>query len=171
LWFVMIFQAFLALGLLIEVRRLRSLRATSLALPIGSRAPNFSTTDARSAEKVASKVFQSHDHVMLFVSPNCQTCHDLIGGLGALDSVSPIVICRGAKTCDVFLKRLEPDVPLLLDPHGVIFDKYGAQASPTAIVVSENRIQAYGQPRTVTELKELVDSVSIQTASNASVSA
>jgi peroxiredoxin len=158
LWILVIFLLLLVLGILGETRRLRAIGG-SVRLLSGSIAPPFSAVDSRTRRTISNNV-RDGSYLMIFVSPGCGECQELVRSMSKLDTDKFVVISRGdTKAAGVFLEQLPTNTPVLLDPHGEIAEEYGISRYPHAVAVNRGRIHRYLHPQTAAELGELRDSL------------
>lgn len=164
IWILVLFQGLLVLALLRQLTELRRLiEAGGLQaddrLPVGSPAPEFSGVDLRSGEQVRMDSLSWFGGVMLFLSPDCGVCKGLAEGLRqpATDGLPRIVVfCQGEEqACSRFVKRLDPEVHLLVKGAKKTAALYHVSGFPTAIAVDrKQRIVGYGHPENVGDLKD-----------------
>ena len=165
LWVVQMFQIFVAIGLLREIKTMRqSINENGLSkdrLPLGSTAPAFSEYDLQSGQQYSSDQLPSPGGILLFVSPSCPMCLHLVGSLYKLSAEMAsrtIVVGQGNdKDCKIILDRLQVKRPVLLDPTGGLSRRYGASVKPTVVLLSgDRRIRGYAHPQDAVEIEKLV---------------
>jgi hypothetical protein len=165
LWVIQIFQIFVAIGLLREIKTMRqSINENGLSkdrLQVGSMAPAFSEFDLQSGQQYSSNQLPSPGGILLFVSPSCPMCLHLVGSLHKLSSdmaSQAVVVCQGNdKDCKTVLGRLQVKRPVLLDPTGGLSRRYGASVKPTVVLLSgDRRIRGYAHPQEAAEIEKLV---------------
>jgi peroxiredoxin len=130
-------------------------------LPIGSNAPIFEATDHLSDQRVGVQIFRGRGGVILFLTPTCPMCADLVSKLvGAEPNQVAVLlaICRSGRTsCVGFLSQLNRKFRTLVDETGETAKMYDVTAFPTAVVVdSELKIRAYGHPKDLVDITGLV---------------
>lgn len=167
-WILVIFQGLLILALLkqlAEVKKLARLGGVAGAdpLPVGTPAPDFEGIDLRFAKPVTKYLFAGEGGVILFLSPDCGSCLELVDGLrqSALSESLPILtFCQGDESaCASFIKRLGPKIYTLRGDFddGSVAKSYHVDGSPTAVVINPDlTISSYGHPINVAGLKGLL---------------
>ena len=166
IWILVLFQGFLILALLrqlTELRRLLEMGGLHVEdrLPQGSPAPEFEGFDARSGQPVGTRILSGRGGILLFLSPDCTVCRGLVASLRqpAIDALPPIIaLCQGAEqSCGRLVKRLGPEVNLLIKGTHEIAARYRVTGSPTAVVVDDERkIRGYGNPQNIEDLGRLL---------------
>lgn len=84
--------------------------------------------------------------VLLFVSPSCPACYDLVQSFGSAppDRLHVVIAAPSAEAASEWAGRLAlPMDRCTVDPGHAIVDKLGLQATPVAIVVDGGRL-SYG---------------------------
>ncbi len=167
LWALVVFQGLVVLALLRQIGELKRYveqggLPTSNQLPAGTPAPAFSALDLRSRQTTGLERLNGRGGVVLFLSPDCTVCRGLADSLRATaggDALPPVVpVCAGDdKGCGMFLDRLGPAFPLLVDARQQIGRLYHVDGSPTAVVLDERqRVRGYGHPQDARDLHELL---------------
>lgn len=159
LWTFVIFQVMLSLGILAEIRRLRSVGVSGNVspLPLDTLAPVVRGIDMWTGTQTHARAVHGDDHVVLFVSPTCPTCVDLVGSLLSGTERSVVMVCRGAREeCQAMIDgEAAAGIRVFVDPENEIAQAYGANVTPMAVVVSGRRVRGYGRPSTDIELQDL----------------
>jgi hypothetical protein len=166
LWVVVLFQGLVIIALM---RQLASLQiwadqapspAAADRLPAGTPAPRITTRDLRHDTPFDSaSIPASAGAVLLFVSPGCPSCEQLISGTRSLPAAGPPlwVVCKGDEEGSRRLTGvLRPDIPLLYDSTGDIATGFGVTTAPLALLLDgERRVVRYIHPRGNSDLMRL----------------
>lgn len=171
LWALVLFQALIALGLLQRISELRrwlseSRASSATGLAVGTDAPTFSAYDLRAGRSISSATFAGRSAVLLFLSPDCPTCRNLVTSLQSLSprDLSPhalVVICSGEeRACKIFLDYFPSQVSVLLDRDRDTWTLYDVTGPPTAVALDAmGRVQAHGNPSNLEQLRLLLHSL------------
>jgi hypothetical protein len=165
LWILVAFQGLLVVAVLTQLAELRRLAAKG-ALPeedrlrLGSPAPAFSGLDLRSRRTITGERFDGRGGVLLFVSPDCSTCHGLADAVRQADPSwleLLVVVCQGGEAaCTRFLERFGPGVRVLIEA-GQTADLYRVSSVPTAVAVDgRGMVRAEGHPSSLEDLAAMV---------------
>lgn len=158
LWVVVLLMAFLLAGALRQLG-LIALRLgddpgpliTREGLERGSQAPAFTAIDAETGDRVDHTDLESRARMIVFLSPSCVACRNLIVGLNEVvatrgNEFDFLVICRDtAGSCRDFarLRSIRPRV--LVDADGEIERRFEVDATPFAYLVDyEGRVLLRG---------------------------
>lgn len=171
LWLLVVVQALVLLELLREVGLLRlqlppdpGALIPNDGLARGSAAPEFALADARSGRTITEQSLRAPlPTLLLFLTPRCQSCRVLASGLGDFadsvkDEAQVIAFC-GARPADcvAFAEEFALDIPVLADPEQIVFRKYRAARTPSAVLVGgDGRIRLQGIPNEVGHLEGLL---------------
>jgi hypothetical protein len=166
LWVIEGFQTLVTVGLLRQYKILRQAslsdaQNTRNSLPVGADAPGFSLLDLRSGRTHELRSGQGFGRVLLFLSPSCSFCLDIVRRLNRLPSdglLRVVPICFGAeRDCKRLLDRLPDTLPLLSDPSRDVSRRFGFSGVPGAITLTPlGRIRAYSHPTTAEDVLNLV---------------
>ena len=166
LWVLVIFQGLVLIGL---VRTIYGLRRDGGRPADGDRdlrgyeLPAFTARDLN-GERVESWSFGDELTALLFISPSCDSCTLTLAEMEALN-----VRARGRVV--VVCQSTPKDCAELADAHGIRFTVvpdedfvismlFRVNDVPTAVLISENRIQSYGHPMRGEEFKAMFEELS-----------
>lgn len=147
LWVVVVLLTLLLLGLARELGTLRLHLGPSGALvsdeglDIGSKAADFVATEIPTGREISFHAANERSGLLVFISPNCPPCRNLLPGLAAGMSTwerwtTVRVICEGDGNQVKRLREyLHVDLPLLADPLSRIRDAYGQPPTPYAFLI------------------------------------
>jgi|SRR5579883_1482296 len=169
LWLLALLNAVLIIAALHHLTKLRQLvarggLASQERLPLGSPAPEFFADDSNRHQAISLRLFAPRGGILLFLSPSCSVCHDLVKTLNIeadVAEVPPIVaICRGDnQACAKMLGKLDPRIYSVTNPSGAIAVNYRVSGTPTAVFIDEHlKVRGYGHPANIKDLFEFVGS-------------
>jgi peroxiredoxin len=166
LWILVILHSLILLGVVRLVYQLQQTGATTGfsqdgRVSAGQEAPEFSAVDLAGAP-ISSADFAGRLTALLFVSPDCPACTDILDDdMAYLNHKAHghlIVICRAEhEDCARLAEQHGLDVPVVADEDDQVSRLYEVAAVPTAVLINAgNRIQSYGQPdrKTLDEMFE-----------------
>jgi methylamine dehydrogenase accessory protein MauD len=151
LWLLVLVLAFLLAGALRQVG-LMQLRLgddpgaliTDTGLDRGAKAPDFTAVDAESGDLVTLSELSSVPRMLVFASPGCLSCRELIPGLNEVRKTRGdfdfLVICRGdPESCQSFGRMNRLEAPMVVDTNGQIEKDYLVSLTPFAYVLDHER--------------------------------
>jgi methylamine dehydrogenase accessory protein MauD len=170
LWVVVLLLAFLLAGALRQLG-LMQLRLgddpgaliTDTGLERGSEAPDFTGLDSESGEVVRLSELPTVPRMLVFASPGCLSCRELIPGLnevrrtrGELDF---LVVCRGdLESCQAFGRMNRLEAPMVVDSTGQIEKDYLVTLTPFAYLIDhEGRVVIRGIANDWRQLESLLE--------------
>jgi methylamine dehydrogenase accessory protein MauD len=150
LWLVVLFLGFVLWGALRSLAllrwRLEQLEATTpkrigrSGLRPGKKAPDF-TLPTLSGDEVALHLYAKRKLLLVFMQPGCGPCHQITPELKRLSQAGEIqvlVIHKGdAKAVQEWIKRYQPDFPVVLQERFDISRRYEVFATPFAFLIDE----------------------------------
>ena len=148
LWVVVLVLAFLLAGSLRQLG-LMQLRLgddpgaliTDTGLERGSPAPDFTAIESESGELVTLSGLAAKPRVLVFASPGCLSCRELIPGLNEVRKTRKgefdfLVICRGdVESCQGFGRMNRLEAPMVVDTNGQIEKDYQVTLTPFAYLL------------------------------------
>lgn len=153
LWAVVLLQGFVIFVLLRQLGVIYLGTAQGVArdgLPVGQRAPDFTATDLE-GQAVSLADFRGLPLLLIFGSPNCAPCRQLIPDLNLLarerrEEMRALFLSRGeVEQSRRFASELDVQVPVATHPDDDLPDKYKARVTPFAFLIDgEGVIQAKG---------------------------
>jgi methylamine dehydrogenase accessory protein MauD len=172
LWIVMIVFGFLLAGALRQLG-LILLRLgddpgaliTESGLDRGTAAPNFVALNAETElEQTYSAVENKHHRLLIFITPSCLSCRELIPGINEVmdtrqDEFDVVVVCRGDVTsCREFARRQRLKAQMLVDTDGHVHESYEVEVTPFAYVLDdEQRVLIRGVANDWRHLESLLE--------------
>lgn len=145
LWILVVVLAVVVLGLVrqLGVIHLRlgpedKLTTTHEGLDIGSYAPEFTAIDVMHGRKVGLADLKGRHSVLVFISPTCGPCIQLMPHLAVFQrerrrKISVVVVSHsGAEAASDLAATQKGTMTVLTDPTGTIAQAYQAQATPFA---------------------------------------
>lgn len=106
-------------------------------LQVGDAAPDLRLEDLTGATRTLDD-FLGSEMVLLFWDPGCDFCKKMLEELKAWESVYQdqatklLVVSRGAVTTNT---KMGLHAPVVLDPGGHVSSRYGATATPSAVLI------------------------------------
>jgi methylamine dehydrogenase accessory protein MauD len=163
LWLIVGFQAVVLVGLILSVQKLQRRSGPSeghtaaVGLTPGTEVPWFSARDVNGL-RVTTDDLRGRLTGLLFVGPNCSTCHTALEGIVGLSHKvrgNVVVICQGpTPDCQQLAKTYELS-RVIVDEGAELSSTFVISQVPTAIVIDRSgRIQSYGQPFNPTALED-----------------
>jgi peroxiredoxin len=157
LWILVVFQAFVIVGLVRSVyrnaQRLPRGIAADEGLRSGEPAPEFFATDIH-GHTIGTADLEGRQTALLFVSPSCSGCAVTLQELEALRQKAGghvVVVCQGDDAaCRELSDRYRVSDPFVVDADRAISESFRVSGIPTAALVDDHaRIVTYGHPDTV----------------------
>jgi len=147
LWLVVLLLAFLLAGALRQLG-LMQLRLgddpgaliTDTGLERGAEAPDFTALGAESGELVSLSDLPAVPRMLVFASPGCLSCRELIPGLNEVRKTRGdfdfLVVCRGdLESCQAFGRMNGLEAPMVVDTTGQIEKDYLVTLTPFAYLI------------------------------------
>jgi methylamine dehydrogenase accessory protein MauD len=171
LWLVVLVLAFLLAGSLRQLG-LMQLRLgddpgaliTDSGLERGSQAPDFIATDSESGEAVTLSELPATPRLLVFASPGCLSCRELIPGLNEVRKTRRgefdfLVVCRGdIESCRAFGRMNRLEAPMVVDTNGQVEKDYLVTLTPFAYLLDhEGRVVIRGVANDWRQLESLLD--------------
>jgi methylamine dehydrogenase accessory protein MauD len=171
LWLVVLVLAFLLAGSLRQLG-LMQLRLgddpgaliTDSGLERGTQAPDFIATDSESGEAVTLSELPATPRLLVFASPGCLSCRELIPGLNEVRKTRRgefdfLVVCRGdIDSCRAFGRMNRLEAPMVVDTNGQIEKDYLVTLTPFAYLLDhEGRVVIRGVANDWRQLESLLD--------------
>jgi methylamine dehydrogenase accessory protein MauD len=148
LWLVVLVLAFLLAGSLRQLGLLQlrlgddpGALITDTGLERGAKAPDFTALDSELGELVTLSQLDAKPRVLVFASPGCLSCRELIPGLNEVRKTRRgefdfLVICRGdVESCQGFGRMNRLEAPMLVDTNGQIEKDYQVTLTPFAYLL------------------------------------
>jgi methylamine dehydrogenase accessory protein MauD len=171
LWLVVLVLAFLLAGSLRQLG-LMQLRLgddpgaliTDSGLERGAQAPEFVAADSETGEAVALSSLPAVPRLLVFASPGCLSCRELIPGLNEVRKTRGgefdfLVVCRGdIESCRGFGRMNRLEAPMVVDTNGQIEKDYMVTLTPFAYVLDhEGRVVIRGVANDWRQLESLLE--------------
>jgi methylamine dehydrogenase accessory protein MauD len=171
LWLVVVVLAFLLAGSLRQLG-LMQLRLgddpgaliTDAGLERGTQAPELIAADAETGEPVSLYELPPVPRMLVFASPGCLSCRELIPGLNEVRKTRSgefdfLVVCRGdIESCRGFGRMNRLEAPMVIDTNGQIEKDYKVTLTPFAYVLDhEGRVVIRGVANDWRQLESLLD--------------
>ena len=170
LWVVVLLLAFLLAGALRQLG-LMQLRLgddpgaliTDTGLERGSQAPDFTGLDSESGEVVRLSELPAVPRMLVFASPGCLSCRELIPGLNEVRKTRGefdfLVVCRGdLESCQAFGRMNRLEAPMVVDTTGQIEKDYLVTLTPFAYLIDhEGRVVIRGIANDWRQLESLLE--------------
>ena len=170
LWVVVLLLAFLLAGALRQLGLLQlrlgddpGALITDSGLERGSQAPNFTALDAESGEVVRLSDLPAVPRMLVFASPGCLSCRELIPGLNEVRQTRGeydfLVVCRGdLESCQAFGRMNRLEAPMVVDTTGQIEKDYLVSLTPFAYLIDhEGRVVIRGIANDWRQLESLLE--------------
>ena len=152
LWLVVLGLAFLLAGALRQLGLLQlrlgddpGALITDTGLERGTLAPDFTAVAAESSELVTLSELPPVPRMIVFASPGCLSCRELIPGLNEVRKTRAgefdfLVICRGdIESCQSFGRMNRLEAPMVVDTNGQIEKDYLVTLTPFAYLLDHER--------------------------------
>jgi methylamine dehydrogenase accessory protein MauD len=171
LWLVVLVLAFLLAGSLRQLGLIQlrlgddpGALITDVGLERGVQAPDFVAADSETGETVALSQLPAAPRLLVFASPGCLSCRELIPGLNEVRKTRNgefefLVICRGdVESCRSFGRMNRLEAPMVIDTNGQIEKDYMVTLTPFAYVLDhEGRVVIRGVANDWRQLESLLD--------------
>jgi len=147
LWVVVLLLAFLLAGALRQLGLLQlrlgddpGALITETGLERGAEAPDFTALGAESGELVSLSDLPAVPRMLVFASPGCLSCRELIPGLNEVRKTRGdfdfLVVCRGdLESCQAFGRMNGLEAPMVVDTTGQIEKDYLVTLTPFAYLI------------------------------------
>lgn len=171
LWLVVFVLAFLLAGSLRQLGLLQlrlgddpGALITDIGLERGAQAPDFVAQDSESGEPVTLSELPQAARMLVFASPGCLSCRELMPGLNEVRKTRKgefdfLVICRGdIESCRAFGRMNRVEAPMVVDTNGQIEKDYMVTLTPFAYLLDyEGRVVIRGVANDWRQLESLLD--------------
>ncbi|HEY3050367.1 MAG TPA: redoxin domain-containing protein [Gaiellaceae bacterium] len=171
LWLVVLVLAFLLAGSLRQLGLIQlrlgddpGALITDTGLERGVQAPDFIAADSETGEPVTLTELPAAPRLLVFASPGCLSCRELIPGLNEVRKTRRgefdfLVICRGdVESCRSFGRMNRLEAPMVIDTNGQIEKDYMVTLTPFAYVLDhEGRVVIRGVANDWRQLESLLD--------------
>ena len=151
LWLVVLVLAFLLAGALRQLGLLQlrlgddpGALITDTGLERGTLAPDFTALESETGELVTLSELAPTARLIVFASPGCLSCRELIPGLNEVRKTRRefdyLVICRGdVESCQAFGRMNRLEAPMVVDTTGQIEKDYLVTLTPFAYLLDHER--------------------------------
>ncbi|HEY6835674.1 MAG TPA: redoxin domain-containing protein [Gaiellaceae bacterium] len=170
LWVLVLLLAFLLAGALRQLG-LFQLRLgddpgaliTDGGLDRGATAPDFTALDSEAGELVSLSDLPAVPRMLVFASPGCLSCRELIPGLNEVRKTRGgydfLVVCRGdLESCQAFGRMNGLEAPMVVDTTGQIEKDYRVTLTPFAYLIDhEGRVVIRGIANDWRQLESLLE--------------
>lgn len=170
LWVVVLLLAFLLAGALRQLG-LFQLRLgddpgaliTDTGLERGTEVPGFTALDSQSGELVSLSDLPAVPRMLVFASPGCLSCRELIPGLNEVRRTRGefdfVVVCRGdLESCRAFGRMNGLEARLVVDTTGQIEKDFLVTLTPFAYLIDhEGRVVIRGIANDWRQLESLLE--------------
>jgi methylamine dehydrogenase accessory protein MauD len=171
LWLVVLVLAFLLAGSLRQLGLIQlrlgddpGALITDMGLERGARAPEFVAVDSETGEPVSLYELPPVPRMLVFASPGCLSCRELIPGLNEVRKTRSgefdfLVVCRGdVESCRGFGRMNRLEAPMVIDTNGQIEKDYMVTLTPFAYLLDhEGRVVIRGVANDWRQLESLLD--------------
>lgn len=152
LWLLVLVLAFLLAGSLRQLGLIQlrlgddpGALITDTGLERGTLAPDFTALDSESGELVTLSELAPVPRMIVFASPGCLSCRELIPGLNEVRKTRSgefdfLVVCRGdPESCQAFGRMNRLEAPMVVDTTGQIEKDYIVTLTPFAYLLDHER--------------------------------
>lgn len=152
LWLLVLGLAFLLAGALRQLGLLQlrlgddpGALITDTGLERGTLAPDFTALDSESGELVTLSELAPVPRMIVFASPGCLSCRELIPGLNEVRKTRGrefdfLVVCRGdPESCQAFGRMNRLEAPMVVDTTGQIEKDFIVTLTPFAYLLDHER--------------------------------
>jgi methylamine dehydrogenase accessory protein MauD len=151
LWLIVLVLAFLLAGALRQLGLLQlrlgddpGALITDTGLERGALAPDFTALQSETGELVTLSELPPIARMLVFASPGCLSCRELIPGLNEVRKTRRdfdfLVICRGdVESCQGFGRMNRLEAPMVVDTTGQIEKDYLVTLTPFAYLLDHER--------------------------------
>jgi len=114
---------------------------TPEGLDRGTEAPRFEGVDVRTQQRIHLDALRGRPSVLVFLSPGCSTCGELVPHLNDLardrqGEINVLAVCAADETTSrEFAQQVKLRTPMLADPTNAIGASYGVQHTPFAFLL------------------------------------
>jgi methylamine dehydrogenase accessory protein MauD len=170
LWVVVLLLAFLLAGALRQLGLLQlrlgddpGALITDTGLERGAPAPDFTAVDAETGELVSLSDLPAVPRMVVFASPGCLSCRELIPGLNEVRKTRGefdfLVVCRGdLESCQAFGRMNGLEAPMVVDTTGQIERDYLVTLTPFAYLIDHGgRVVIRGVANDWRQLESLLE--------------
>jgi len=171
LWLVVLVLGFLLAGSLRQLGLIQlrlgddpGALITDSGLERGVQAPEFVAADSETEAPVSLYELPSVPRLLVFASPGCLSCRELIPGLNEVRKTRSgefdfLVICRGdIESCRSFGRMNRLEAPMVIDTNGQIEKDYMVTLTPFAYLLDhEGRVVIRGVANDWRQLESLLD--------------
>jgi methylamine dehydrogenase accessory protein MauD len=170
LWLVVFALAFLLAGALRQLGLIQlrlgddpGALITDTGLERGTKAPDFTALDSESSELVTLSELDPVARMIVFASPGCLSCRELIPGLNEVRKTRRdhdfLVVCRGdVESCQAFGRMNRLEAPMVVDTTGQIEKDYLVTLTPFAYLLDhEGSVVIRGVANDWRQLESLLD--------------
>ena len=170
LWVVVLLLAFLLAGALRQLGLLQlrlgddpGALITDTGLERGAEAPDFTALGAESGELISLSDLPAVPRMLVFASPGCLSCRELIPGLNEVRKTRGdfdfLVVCRGdLESCQAFGRMNGLEAPMVVDTTGQIEKDYLVTLTPFAYLIDhEGRVVIRGIANDWRQLESLLE--------------
>jgi len=170
LWVVVLLLAFLLAGALRQLGLLQlrlgddpGALITDTGLERGAEAPDFTALGAESGELVSLSDLPAVPRMLVFASPGCLSCRELIPGLNEVRKTRGdfdfLVVCRGdVESCQAFGRMNGLEAPMVVDTNGQIEKDYLVTLTPFAYLIDhQGRVVIRGIANDWRQLESLLE--------------
>jgi methylamine dehydrogenase accessory protein MauD len=151
LWLLVLALAFLLAGALRQLGLLQlrlgddpGALITDTGLERGTLAPDFTALQSETGELVTLSELPPVARMLVFASPGCLSCRELIPGLNEVRKTRRdfdfLVICGGdTESCQAFGRMNRLEAPMVVDTNGQIEKDYLVTLTPFAYLLDHER--------------------------------
>jgi methylamine dehydrogenase accessory protein MauD len=151
LWLVVLVLGFLLAGALRQLGLIQlrlgddpGALITDTGLERGAKAPDFTALDSESGDLVTLSELDPVARLIVFASPGCLSCRELIPGLNEVRKTRRefdfLVVCRGdVESCQGFGRMNRLEAPMIVDTTGQIEKDYLVTLTPFAYLLDHER--------------------------------
>jgi methylamine dehydrogenase accessory protein MauD len=170
LWVLVLLLAFLLAGALRQLGLLQlrlgddpGALITDIGLERGAPAPDFTALAAESGELVSLSDLPAVPRLLVFASPGCLSCRELMPGLNEVRKTRGdydfLVVCRGdLESCQAFGRMNRLEAPMVVDTTGQIEKDYLVTLTPFAYLIDhEGRVVIRGIANDWRQLESLLE--------------
>jgi methylamine dehydrogenase accessory protein MauD len=136
---------------------------TDSGLDRGATAPDFTALDSETEELVSLSDLAAVPRMLVFASPGCLSCRELIPGLNEVRKTRGdfdfLVVCRGdLESCQAFRRMNRLEAPMVVDTTGQIEKDYLVTLTPFAYLIDhEGRVVIRGIANDWRQLESLLE--------------
>ena len=171
LWLVVFALAFLLAGALRQLGLIQlrlgddpGALITDTGLERGAQAPDFIAANSETEEPVTLSELPAAPRLLVFASPGCLSCRELIPGLNEVRKTRQgefdfLVVCRGdIESCRAFGRMNRLEAPMVVDTTGQIEKDYLVTLTPFAYLLDhEGNVVIRGVANDWRQLESLLE--------------